>query len=226
MRRKAAAGENGGLYLLAPPMARWREDFPELLEQALDGGEVACLQIRLKFAPGEAGRAEAAWRRCAERIMPAARRYGVAVLLNDDARLARELGADGVHIGQQDGSIEAARKAVGDGIVGVTCHDSPALAREAERQGADYVAFGSFFPSRSKPEARPARLRTLGQWRREGGVPCAAIGGITPGNGLELLRAGADFLAVGEGVWGHEGGPREAVRAFAGLFARAREERE
>ena len=220
MRRKAAQGRGGGLYLLAPPMARWREDFPHLLEEALQGGEVACLQVRLKFAPQEAGRAEEVWRRCVERILPLARRRGVGVLLNDNARLAGELGADGVHIGQRDGSVREAREFVGDGIVGVTCHDSLGLAREAERQGADYVAFGSFFPSRSKPEARPAQLRTLGRWRREGGVPCAAIGGIAPGNGLGLLRAGADFLAVGDGVWGYDGGPREAVRAFADLFAR------
>ena len=221
-RRLAA----GGLYLLAPPLARWREDFPARLEQALQGGGVACLQIRLKFTAEQAGTAEETWRRAAGQIMPAARRHGVPVLLNDDARLAAALGADGVHIGQQDGSIRQARDHVGSGIVGATCHDSLALARAAQGDGADYVAFGSFFASPSKPEAAPARLQTLAEWRREGRIPCAAIGGITPANGLELLRAGADFLAVSNGVWQHEGGPGEAVRAFAGLFAQAQRERQ
>ena len=216
----------GGLYLLAPPLARWHDGFPARLEQALQGGGVACLQIRLKFAAAEADRAEETWRRAAEQIMPAARRHGVAVLLNDDPRMAAALGADGVHIGQQDGSVQQARDHVGSGIVGVTCHDSLALARAAQGDGADYVAFGSFFPSPSKPEAAPARLQTLAQWRREGKIPCAAIGGITPANGLELLRAGADFLAASNGVWEHEGGPGEAVQAFAGLFAQAQSERQ
>ena len=202
------------LHLITPP---WRADLPALLEEALAADEsnlIAALQIRLKSASVEAIRHAVA------ALAPIARRKGASVLLNDAPRLAAELGLDGVHIGQQDGSIRTAREIIGRGrILGVTCHDSLELARRARRDGADYVAFGAFFPSRTKPQAAPARLQTLFRWQREGGRPCVAIGGITPDNALMPLRAGADFLAVNDGIWGYDAGPGEAVRAFAKISA-------
>ena len=212
-----------GLYLLTPPQVRLegQGSFPDLLAQALQGGEVACLQIRLKFAENEAAASSKIWKDCVDALLPLTKRHGVTLLLNDEIGLAKELGVDGVHIGQEDGSVAQARAAVGEGIVGVTCHDSLDLAHKAEASGADYVAFGSFFASKSKPTASPASKETLMRWRQEGGIPGVAIGGITPRNGGELLRAGADYLAVCESVWGHPESPGAAVSEFAALFAEA-----
>ncbi|MCY4034514.1 MAG: thiamine phosphate synthase [Hyphomicrobiales bacterium] len=214
-RRRFAKNE-GGLYLLTPPRI-CLQTFPDVLSRALEAGGVSCLQIRLKFPPGESRDSGRVRRECVEVLAPLARRFGVAVLMNDDARLAGESGADGVHIGQQDGSVDAARASVGGGIVGVTCHDSLELAHAAQSSGADYVAFGSFFASSNKPDAVRAPLEILSHWREKGNVPCVAIGGITTGNAAELLRAGADYLAVCEGVWGHAAGPAAAVQEFAAL---------
>lgn len=221
-RQRFLKVEKGGLYLLTPSQVPWREDFPDLLEQALEGGMVACLQIRLKFAGG-AREHEEIWHHCVELVLPMARRHGVVLLLNDRACLAGKLRVDGAHIGQEDGSVREARKFVGTGVLGVTCHDSLKLAREAEKLGADYVAFGSFFASHSKPDANPASLATLRHWRQKGGIPCVAIGGIDVVNGLGLLRAGANFLAVCHGVWEHRDGPGEAVRKFGAMFAQLQE---
>ena len=224
MTRGLGAGKSpGGLYLLTPTRLHLegRGSFPDLLQQALQGGAVACLQLRLKFDESEAVDSLKIWKDCVEAVLPLVRSHGVTLLLNDEARLAGELAVDGVHTGQQDGSVADARACVGKGIVGVTCHDSLELAREAEALGADYVAFGSFFASKSKPTASPASKETLQQWHQEGGIPSVAIGGITPRNGGDLLRAGADYLAVCESVWGHPETPGAAVSEFAALFAEA-----
>ena len=200
------------LYLVTPP-ALEPAAFAETLKAALDAGPAACLQLRLKDAPDDAVR------RTAEILMPVCHRHDVAFLINDRPDLAHELGADGVHIGQEDAGYAEARALVGDGAtVGVTCHNSLHLAMEAAEAGADYVAFGAFFPTRTKDPKSKADLETLESWSAATVVPCVAIGGLTVENCRPLIRAGADFLAVVGGVWSHPAGPAAAVRAFAAIM--------
>jgi thiamine-phosphate pyrophosphorylase len=152
--------------------------------------------------------------------MPIAQRRGVAFLINDRPDLAAELGADGVHVGQEDATYAEARAAVGrDRIVGVTCHNSRHLAMEAADAGADYVAFGAFYPTQTKEPKASAEPEVLFWWSELTVVPCVAIGGITIANAAPLVEAGADFLAVSAGVWAHPDGPAAAVKAFNRLFA-------
>jgi thiamine-phosphate pyrophosphorylase len=145
----------------------------------------------------------------------------VAFILNDRPDLAAALGADGVHIGQEDSDYANARAAIGSaGIVGVTCHDSKHLAYEAAEQGADYVAFGAFFPTATKEPKTRADVELLRDWSLSMTVPCVAIGGITVENCAPLVETGADFLAVVNGVWSFPAGPAAAVAAFNEIFAR------
>jgi thiamine-phosphate pyrophosphorylase len=144
----------------------------------------------------------------------------VAFILNDRPDLARAFRCDGVHVGQEDANYAEARLIVGkDAIVGVTCHDSRHLAMEAAEAGADYVAFGAFFETRTKETTSRADVSLLEWWSEIFEVPCVAIGGITPANATPLIEAGADFLAVSSGVWDHPDGPDAAVRAFNALLA-------
>jgi thiamine-phosphate pyrophosphorylase len=143
----------------------------------------------------------------------------VAFILNDRADLAAKLGADGVHVGQDDLPYKEARAIVGpDAIVGVTCHDSRDLAIEAAEAGADYVAFGAFFPTATKAAKTKAKTELLSWWSDLMTVPVVAIGGITVENAKPLIDAGADFLAVCTGVWNYPSGPAAAVKAFDLLF--------
>jgi thiamine-phosphate pyrophosphorylase len=161
--------------------------------------------------------------RAADAILPVCIERDVAFLINDRADLAARAGADGVHIGADDGDYEAARAAVGkDRIVGVSCYDSRHRAIEAAEAGADYVAFGAFFPTKTKSPRAAAEPRLLRWWSEMTVVPCVAIGGITPENCGPLVEAGADFLAVISAVWQHPDGPQAAVRAFNVAIARAR----
>ena len=197
------------LYLLTPPSIPDLDAFARDLVAALDAGDVACLQIRLKPAEDDTIRAAAAV------LAPIAQARGVAVILNDRPDLVKPLGLDGVHVGQGDASYASARRDVGpDRIVGVTCHDSRHLAMEAAEAGADYVAFGAFFPSPTKDAPTCAEPDILSVWQETMEVPCVAIGGITADNAEGLAAAGADFLCVGSGVWDHPAGPAEAVRAL------------
>ncbi|HEY5107511.1 MAG TPA: thiamine phosphate synthase [Caulobacteraceae bacterium] len=197
------------LYLITPPAIGEPAAFAGLLEQALGAGDVAALQIRLKGAPDAA--VEAAMRALA----PIARAHEVTVILNDRPDLAARLGCDGVHIGQDDGSVGDARRTIGpDRILGVTCHDSRHLAMAAAEAGADYVAFGAFFPTSTKQTPTRADLETLTIWQETMLIPCVAIGGITVANARAVAAAGAGFLAVSAGVWGHADGPAAAVRAL------------
>jgi len=142
----------------------------------------------------------------------------VPLIINDDVELAVRVGAAGVHLGKDDGEIQHARERLGAAaIIGVSCYNSVARAEEAVRHGADYVAFGRFFPSNSKPLAAPAELATLQQARRLLTVPLVAIGGILPENGGELLAAGADMLAVIGGLF-DSADPEQAARAYQALF--------
>jgi len=207
------------LYLISPPEVPDIAAFAHALDQALDGGDVACLQIRLKTREGISA-PDSHILALGRHIIPRAQDRGVAVLINDRPDLAVELGADGVHVGQSDMSFDQARKLVGpDAIVGVTCHASRHLALEAGEAGADYVAFGAFYPTDTKDPLAKAEPELLAWWQQMIELPCVAIGGITTENARPLVEAGADFLAVSAGVWKHARGPAEAVRAFNTLFA-------
>ena len=183
------------------------------LQEALAGGDVASFQLRLKDVSDDE------IRRATDTLRPVVQAAGTAFILNDRPDLAAELGCDGVHVGQEDASYDEARAALPNGIVGVTCHDSRHLAMDAAEAGADYVAFGAFFPTRTKEPKTQADIELLRWWGEMMVVPCVAIGGITVQNAPALVAAGADFLAVSAGVWEHGDGPREAVRQFNLLFA-------
>lgn len=155
----------------------------------------------------------------AEILMPIAHDYDVAFIVNDRPDIAKAVGADGVHIGQEDAGFAEARRLMGaDGIVGVTCHNSRHLAMVAGEQGADYVAFGSFYPTATKDVKFTAAPEILGWWSELFEIPCVAIGGITIDNARPLVDAGADFLAVSAGIWDHPEGPDAAVRQFNRLL--------
>lgn len=202
------------LYLITPPALPDLDAFARDLEAALGAGDVAALQIRLKDAP------DAEIERVVRRLMPIAHAHDVAVILNDRPDLARSLGCDGVHLGQDDPSIAGARRHLGpDAMIGATCHDSRHLAMEAAEAGADYVAFGAFFPTTTKETTHRPEPEILSIWQESMQTPCVAIGGITPENCRPLAAAGADFLAVSSGVWARPGGPAEAVRAFLAEIA-------
>lgn len=197
------------LYLITPPVIPDLDAFANLLGQALDAGDVAALQIRLKPADDAAVRAAVA------ALAPVARRRGVAVLLNDRPDLAKETGCDGVHIGQQDATLAEARRIMGpDAMIGVTCHDDRELAWDAAEGGADYVAFGAFYPTDTKTTTHRPELELLTVWQETVEAPCVAIGGITVDTAQDLARAGADFIAVSSGVWSYAQGPTAAVKAF------------
>ena len=167
------------------------------------------MQLRLKDVDDDAVR------RATEALMPVCHARDVAFLINDRPDLAAEMGTDGVHIGQEDAGYDAARRLLGaERIIGVTCHSSRHLAMEAAEAGADYVAFGAFFPTGTKEAKGPADIELLRWWSEVMLVPSVAIGGITVENCRPLVEAGADFLAVVAGVWAHEAGPPAAVAAF------------
>ena len=205
------------LYLITPPLFDL-ESFPDLLDKTLAAGDVACLQLRLKQAD-ETPVADNLILQAAEKLLPIAHKYDVSLLINDRADLALTAGADGVHVGQADTPYAEARQILGqDAIIGVTCHDSRHLAMVAGEEGADYIAFGSFFPTSTKTPTAQAGLDLLKWWQETTELPCVAIGGITTENASTLIKAGADFIAVSGGVWGYEHGPEEAVKAFNALF--------
>ncbi|HXQ11502.1 MAG TPA: thiamine phosphate synthase [Caulobacteraceae bacterium] len=204
------------LYLITPPVIDDLAAFAGTLNAALDAGDVAALQIRLKPASDDAIIA------ACRALAPIARAKGVAVILNDRPDLAAQMGLDGVHIGQDDAPYAEARRIVGrDRVVGVTCHDSRHLAMEAAEAGCDYVAFGAFFPTATKETIGHPDLELLTDWQDIMQTPCVAIGGITVENCRPLIEAGADFLAVSSGVWRYPGGPAAAVRAFNAAFGAA-----
>ena len=197
------------LYLITPTAIPDLEAFAAELEAALAAGDCAALQIRLKAASDEEIRAAVA------RLKPICQVHDVALILNDRPDLARATGCDGVHVGQEDASLAEARRIMGEGaMIGVTCHDSRHLAMEAAEGGADYVAFGAFFPTQTKNVAHHAEPEILTIWQETMEVPCVAIGGVTVENAGAIAAAGADFVAVSAGVWRHPDGPAAAVRAF------------
>ncbi|SEJ01773.1 thiamine-phosphate diphosphorylase [Sphingomonas sp. OV641] len=193
------------LYLISP--LNVAGDFSDRLARALDAGPVAAFQFRVKDVnQHEAARlAEPLQRICADR--------DVAFIVNDSVSLAKRLGADGVHLGQEDGDPREARVTLGPDVqIGVTCHDSRHMAMEAGEAGADYVAFGSFYPTTTKEVKHHPEPVILSWWSTLFELPCVAIGGITPSNARPLVAAGADFIAVSGAVW--NGDEAAAVRAF------------
>ena len=197
------------LYLITPPKL-YPAAFADVLARALDSGDVASVQLRLKGADDDA------IRDAAHVLRPVVQSRDVAFIINDRPDLALETDCDGVHIGQEDAPYDDARLVLGaNRIVGVTCHDSRDLCIEAAEKGADYVAFGAFFPTATKRPKTEAPTEILQWWSELTTVPSVAIGGITPQNCLPLVQAGADFLAVSSAVWDFTGGPAAAVEAFA-----------
>lgn len=188
--------------------------FPERLVRALDAAEVAAFQFRVKgLDEHEAARLADPLRRiCGDRE--------VTFIVNDSIALAKRLGADGVHLGQDDGEVADARQQLGrEAQIGVTCHASRHLAMAAGEAGADYVAFGAFFPTTTKEVKHHADLETLTWWQSIFEIPCVAIGGITAQNAAPLVVAGADFLAVSGGVW--NGDEVANIKALAQAIAAA-----
>jgi thiamine-phosphate pyrophosphorylase len=204
------------LYLITPPRIDLGS-FPDALARALDAGDVACLQLRLKDTPRDE------LRRAIDVLRPVAQSRDVAFLLNDDAELAVQTGCDGAHLGQEDGDHAKARQLLKDRTLGITCHASRHLAMEAGEMGADYVAFGAFFPTTTKEAIHRPEPEILEWWSGLFEIPCVAIGGITAANCAPLVRAGADFLAVVSAVWNHPEGPAAGVCAMNEAIARAAE---
>jgi len=203
------------LYLITPPVLE-PASFADRLARALDAGPVAALQLRLKDADDDS------WKRAIDALRPVAQSRGVAFLLNDRADLVRASGSDGVHVGQTDMKARDARKLIGpDLTLGVTCHASRDLAMAAGEDGADYVAFGAFFPTQTKLAETQADIDLLAWWSELMELPCVAIGGITAGNCGPLVQAGADFLAVVGAVWNFEGGEAAGVKAMLAAMAGA-----
>lgn len=201
------------LYLISP--VDCSGGFADRLERALEAGPVAAFQLRMKQCPEEDVVA------AAERLMPICAAHDCAFILNDSAALAKRIGADGVHLGRGDGSIEEARRLLGpSGQIGATCHDSRHYAMEAGEAGADYVAFGAFYPTTTKKTVHRPDPEILTWWSSTFVLPCVAIGGITVDNAAPLIEAGADFIAVSGGVWAHPEGEAAVVRGFAELLGK------
>ena len=203
--------EPAKLYLISPQEVGGA--FPDRLTAALEPGVAAAFQLRVK------GVSEHQLARLAEPLQRICADADVAFIVNDSVALAKRLGADGVHLGQSDGDIREARALLGPSAqIGRTCHDSRHLAMEAGEAGADYVAFGAFYPTTTKPSSYRPEPSILTWWSTLFEIPCVAIGGITADNAAPLVRAGADFLAVCQAVWGKDN-PAAAVKGFAEVLA-------
>jgi thiamine-phosphate pyrophosphorylase len=204
-----------GLYAVTPETAD-TDGLVRKVEAALRGG-ARLVQYRSKTASLPA-RAEQL-----RQLAPVCRRYGARLIVNDSAELAREVRADGVHLGKDDGDVGTARRLLGAGVlIGVSCYDRLERARDAARAGADYVAFGSFFASSTKPGAVRASVELLRQARDELDVPIVAIGGIDAANAACLIEAGADALAVVSALF-DAADVEAAARQFTRLFPEARQ---
>ena len=210
-------GHRCRLYLITPTNIGEEKLFPfaDTMQLALEAGDVACVQLRLKNVQDDT------IRKVVNLLQPIVQKHEIAFILNDRADLAAEFGCDGVHIGQSDTPYKKARELVGpDSIVGVTCHSSTHLAMKAGEAGADYVAFGAFFESSTKPRKYIAQTNILSKWQKTMTLPCVAIGGIDTENCQTIVEAGADFIAVAAGVWEHPEGPDKAVIRYNEIFER------
>lgn len=202
------ADEFAGLYLLTPPKIELAR-FSEKLKSVLDTGAVDCLQLRLKDVSDDE------IRKAIETILPLCNDRDIPLILNDRPDIAKKSGCDGVHIGEDDASYDEARAIMGEEhIVGVSCYDSRHRAMELGEKGADYVAFGAFYPTRTKDAKTSVTPEIIEIWTTFTTVPCVAIGGITAENVGPIVLAGADFVAVTSGVWNHPDGPEAGARAI------------
>ena len=200
------------LYLITPPDIADVTGFVNLFESALAGGDVACLQVRIK---PDGLIDEEKTKAVAEALLPACRAADVALIINDSVDVCEAVGADGVHLGALDMRVKQARQRLGkQPVIGATAKNSRHVAMDAGEQGADYVAFGAFYPSTTKADTVPADPELLSWWQGVMELTCVAIGGITPEYTKEISLAGADFVAVSSAVWSHPDGPQAAVAAF------------
>ena len=201
------------LYLITPPVLP--PNFSDLLASALDAGDVAAVQLRLKDLP------DSALQKTIDQLRPVVQSRGVAFLLNDRPDLAVKTGCDGAHVGQSDTKAPAARKILKELTLGVTCHGSRHLAMQAGEDGADYVAFGAFYPTTTKAPPAMADLETLEWWAKVMEIPSVAIGGINASNCAPLVRAGADFLALVGAIWAHPESPAAGVKQMLAAIGQA-----
>ena len=207
------------IYLLTPPVIDDVAQFCTQLAPLLASGHVSVVQIRLKSANGDAME-DSALIQTATPIVQLCKAAGVSALMNDRPDLAVQIGADGVHLGQDDMDYFSSRELLGrDAIIGITCHNSKELAFKAANSGADYVAFGAFFQTPTKTPKSRAELEILSWWQEAVEIPSVAIGGISPDNAAAIIAAGADFIAVCSGVWDHKDGPQAALTQLAKLCA-------
>jgi len=212
------AARPGCRFYLLTPAAIALPAFAETLARALDAGDVAAVQLRLKPADDDT------IARAAEKLRPVVQDRGVAFILNDRPDIAARTGCDGAHIGAEDMTLRQAQALLGpEAIIGVTCKTSRHRAMEAAEQGASYVAFGAFFDSPTRGALAEADTEILEWWGQLMVVPSVAIGGITPENCGPLVQAGADFICASASVWKHPEGPEAAIRSFNRAIARALE---
>ena len=201
------------IYLISPPRIDDVDAFLNQLDEVIAAGVVSVFQLRLKDIENR----EIVL--MGKKIVPKLQEAGIAVIINDNPRIAKDLHADGVHLGQEDGDINEARKLLGkDTIIGATCHNSKHLGMEAAEAGADYVAFGAFYPTQTKEVIHHAEIEILEWWQDIMEIPCVAIGGINIDNALPIINAGADFIAISSGVWNYEGGIKAALKKFQTLI--------
>lgn len=201
------------IYLITPPVIDLSV-FPDYLKMALDAGDVASLQLRLKKADNDT------IKRAADEILPICEEFYIPLILNDRPDLVANVGAHGVHIGQDEGAgkpgcVAKLRKELPDDtVIGVSCYDSKDQAILAGDEGADYVAFSGFYPSKTKQINTGTPVSIINWWTTNTTIPCVAIGGIHAGNAAPLIKSGADFIAVISSVWQHPEGPASGIRAL------------
>jgi len=201
------------IYLISPPRIDDIDAFLNQLDEVIAAGVISVFQLRLKDIENR----EIVL--MGKKIVPKLQEAGIAVIINDNPRIAKDLHADGVHLGQEDGDFNEARKLLGkDAIIGITCHNSKHLGMEAAEAGADYVAFGAFYPTQTKEVIHHAEIEILEWWQDIMEIPCVAIGGINIDNALPIINAGADFIAISSGVWNYEGGIKAALKKFQTLI--------
>ena len=209
------ADDQTGLYLLTPPKIDLAV-FPDLLKSVLDTGAIDCLQLRLKDISDDE------IRKAIDTILPLCANRDIPLILNDRPDIAKKSGVDGVHVGEEDTSYTEARAIMGEEhIVGVSCYDSRHRAMELGEKGADYVAFGAFYPTQTKEARTSVTPEIIEIWTTFTTVPCVAIGGITADNLGPIVEAGADFIAVTGGVWNHPDGPEAGAKAIKAAIAAA-----
>ncbi|SIT31900.1 thiamine-phosphate diphosphorylase [Thalassospira xiamenensis M-5 = DSM 17429] len=209
------ADDQTGLYLLTPPKIDLAV-FPDRLKSVLDTGAIDCLQLRLKDVSDDE------IRKAIDAILPLCADRDIPLILNDRPDIAKKSGADGVHVGEEDASYDEARAIMGEEhIVGVSCYDSRHRAMELGEKGADYVAFGAFYPTQTKEAKTSVTPEIIEIWTTFTTVPCVAIGGITADNLGPIVEAGADFIAVTGGVWNHPDGAEAGAKAIKAAIAAA-----